>query len=119
MTKRNKPRRPREIDRAVKEFRAASRAELAKTEVVQFRMDTDDLQRLYRVCALNKKPVGTLVREWVLERTGRESTTTGAANGLEQDIAEIKRQLKLMDDKFEQLQAAITHTLNARKSKSA
>ena len=119
-TKKNKPQRPPEIDQAVKEFRTASRAELAKKEVVQFRMDTDDLQKLYQVCALNKKPVGTLVREWVLERIGYESATTNlTANKLEQDIADINCQLNFMRDTFERLEAAIIHNLNERRSKSA
>lgn len=119
-TRKNRPKRPPEIDEAVKEFRTASRAELAKKEVVQFRMDTDDLQKLYQVCALKKRPVGTLVREWVLERSGYElATTPKATNKLEQDIADISCQLNFMKEKVEQLEAAIMHDLNERRSKSA
>lgn len=83
MTKpKKRPTRPAEIDEAVKQLRAASRAELAKKEVVQFRMDTEDLQRLYQVCAQRKKPVGTLVREWVLDMTAKELNARSVSAGL-------------------------------------
>jgi hypothetical protein len=120
-SKDNKPQRPAEIDKAVKKFRAVSRAELAKREVVQFRMDTDDLQKLFQVCALNKKPVGTLVRDWVIERTEHELSAKARQKPtkLEQDVADIGRQLNFMKDKFEQLEATINRDLNKRKSKSA
>ncbi len=120
-SKERRPQRPPEIDKAVKEFRATARAELAKKEVVQFRMDTDDLQKLYQVCASKKKPVGTLVREWVLERTGYELSTkeTHKTMRLEQDIAAISRQLNLMKDKFEQLEATIIQDLKKHRSRSA
>lgn len=89
MTKGKHPKRPREIDEAVQQLRAASRQELAKKEVVQFRMDTEDLQRLYQVCAKHKKPVGTLVREWVLDMTEHELSTrsAGSAHGVNDEAA--------------------------------
>ena len=128
-SKGKKLKRPPEIDKAVKEFRAASRSELAKKEVVQFRMDTDDLQQLFQVCALKKKPVGTLVREWVLEHTQQELATfdvtfnheSGEAQRaikLEQDIAEINSQLNDIKHNVERLEAVMIKDLH-RKTKNA
>lgn len=120
-SKANKSQRPSEIDKALKEFRATSRAELAKKEVVQFRIDTEDLQKLYQVCALKKKPVGTLVREWVLERTEHilSAKETPKTIKLEQNISDISRQLNFMKDRFERLEAIITQDLPSGKSKTA
>lgn len=118
-TRKPKPSRPQEIDQAVKKFRAASRAALAKKEIVQFRLETSDLNKLYQVCALKKKPVGTLVREWVLEHTDRELAQRQKANRTELDIADLSRQLNFMREQFERIEETIIRHGNKRRSKSA
>lgn len=54
------------------EMAARSRAEVAKTEIVQFRLDADNITRPYEFATELKKPVGTMVREWLLERIEAE-----------------------------------------------
>jgi hypothetical protein len=50
---------------------------VAKSEQFNFRMDADTIKRLYAVAAEQRKPVGALVREWVLEKIeGRQQTPT-------------------------------------------
>jgi hypothetical protein len=51
---------------------ARAKTRVAKTEIVQFRLDADNITRLYEFATELKKPVGTMVREWVLERMAAE-----------------------------------------------
>lgn len=71
---------PEELSRRKRETLLQARAEVAKTGIVQFRIDEESIQRLYDRARELKKPIGTMAREWVLERLaaeeGRSSSVT-------------------------------------------
>lgn len=52
---------------------------VAKSEQFNFRMDSETMKRLYKVASELKKPVGALVREWVLERLNQEQKCPSTA----------------------------------------
>jgi hypothetical protein len=67
-----------ELAKRKKSMTARAREEVAKTEVVQFRVDTDSIEKLYNQATKAKMPLGTMVRQWVLERlTVEEKGTSG------------------------------------------
>jgi hypothetical protein len=63
----------KQLEDRMSKLKASARAEVAKTEVMHFRIDAPSIERLYVLAAQKKKPVGALVRQWVLERIELES----------------------------------------------
>ena len=57
-----------ELARRKSEMTARARAEVAKTEIVQFRIDADNISKLYEHAARVKMPIGAMVRKWVMDR---------------------------------------------------
>lgn len=49
---------------------------VAKTEQLNIRIDENSIQDLYSIAALQGKPVGTMVREWIIERLKSEQQAT-------------------------------------------
>lgn len=45
---------------------------VAKTEQLNIRIDQDSIARLYSLAGKQGSPVGTMVREWILERLDAE-----------------------------------------------
>jgi hypothetical protein len=82
-----------ELTRRKNEMTARARAEVAKTEIVQFRVDADNIQKLYEHAAKLKLPVGTMVRQWVMDRLSAEE------NGELHDIASLHARF----DRFEEI----------------
>lgn len=41
---------------------------VAKTEQLNIRMDEDNIYRLYNIAGRAGRPVGTMVREWIIDR---------------------------------------------------
>lgn len=60
--------RPAHIDKAMKELRSFARSEMAKTEIIQFRVDQADFERLVEAATAYQMPMGAMVRDWVLDR---------------------------------------------------
>jgi len=56
-----------ELEKRKAEMAAAARTEIAKSGFIQFRLEPANILKLYKEAAKSKKPVGTMVREWVLE----------------------------------------------------
>lgn len=54
-----------------------------KDEVMKFRLESETLERLLTLAAKSNKPVGTLVREWVIEKLD-------SLEGIQQETPEIK-----------------------------
>ena len=50
---------------------------IAKTEQLNIRIDEDSITRLYALAGKQGKPVGTMVREWILDRLGSEEQSGG------------------------------------------
>jgi predicted HicB family RNase H-like nuclease len=44
-----------------------------------FRLEGKDIKRLYKLAGKQQRPVGTLVREWVLERLKKEESSKYSA----------------------------------------
>jgi hypothetical protein len=63
-----------ELTKRKAEMVARARSEVAKTEVVQFRLDAPNIEKLYSYAATNKVALSALVREWVLDRLEQETT---------------------------------------------
>ena len=64
---------------------------VAKTEQFNFRVNSETIKRLYKTAAEQKKPVGALVREWVLERLNKEQKAPSSAD-LMQEIHALREQ---------------------------
>jgi prophage antirepressor-like protein len=62
----------KEIDKREAQLRAEARKEIAKREIFHFRIDSESIEKLYEVAGKKRKPVGTMVREWVMERLDHE-----------------------------------------------
>jgi hypothetical protein len=69
-----------ELDRRKAQTGERARAEVAKTEIMQFRLDAESIERLYAQSAKCKLPVGAMVRQWVLERLAKEEAHTSSAD---------------------------------------
>jgi hypothetical protein len=74
---------------------ARAKAEIAKSGIVQFRFEPANILKLYEASAKCKKPVGTMVREWVLERLQQEH---GGAGG--DKIQNIEKRLTALESKM-------------------
>jgi len=61
-----KGKRPAHINKAMKELRSYARSEMAKTEIVQFRVDQSDFERLVEAASQLEMPMGAMVRQWVI-----------------------------------------------------
>lgn len=64
---------------------------VAKSEQFNFRMDSDTIKRLYEMAAEQHKPVGALVRDWVVERLNHEQKAPSSAD-IMQEIQALREQ---------------------------
>ena len=55
-------------DRAISNLRQEAQNRAIKNEVMKFRLESETLERLLILSQKCNKPVGTLVREWVIEK---------------------------------------------------
>lgn len=83
----------KELAKRKNEMTQRARADVAKTEIMQFRLDTDTIQKLYEHADKAKMPVGTMVRQWVMDRLTIEE------NGGQNDIASLHARF----DRFEEI----------------
>ena len=60
----------KKIDRekAIANLREEAHCQVLKNEVMRFRLEAENLDRLLKFAKKINKPVGTLVREWVIEK---------------------------------------------------
>jgi hypothetical protein len=60
----------KKIDRqkAILSLRKEAEERVIKDEVMRFRLESETLQKLLELSKKTKKPAGTLVREWVIEK---------------------------------------------------
>jgi hypothetical protein len=74
-----------------------ARSEIARKEVVQFRLEPDAIEQLYDIAGKRRKPVGTLIREWIMERLQVESaggvTTEQRLSRVEEQITKLTKKL--------------------------
>jgi len=61
-----------DLEQRKKRLVETARSEVAKREVMHFRLDATTIEALYAIAEEHQKPVGTMVREWVTERLNQE-----------------------------------------------
>lgn len=66
-----------EIAARRKRMQSEALASVAKTEQLNIRIDEDSIVRLYKLAGKESKPVGTMVREWILDRLRAEERPGG------------------------------------------
>ncbi len=81
-------------ERAIANLREEAQRQIIKSEIMRFRLEEETFARLLNFAAKIKKPVGTLVREWVVEKLDqaeskpKESPQTKAINIITTSLAE-------------------------------
>lgn len=63
---------PEELKARKSKIQDEALAAVAARGQFNFRLDGDDIKRLYAIAGQHKQPVSTMVREWVLQRLGEE-----------------------------------------------
>jgi hypothetical protein len=86
------------ISKALSEMKQAVRADVIKRQVLHFRIDESNIAQIYEVAARKKEPVGSMIRQWVIERLQQEQSPTPepGANKLlniEKRLANIEKSL--------------------------
>ena len=61
-----------ELQKRKDELKQIVHADIVRREVMQFRLEPDNIEKLYRIATEMRKPVGTLVREWITDRINSE-----------------------------------------------
>ena len=85
----------KQLQQRMSKLTAAARAEVAKTEVMHFRLDPQSIERLYGLAGQKRKPVGAMVREWVLERMEQELSS--APNPKSVSLMDIDKRLESIE----------------------
>ena len=63
------------LAKAKANLKAYVRKDLSKRELVQFRIDEDHLKQLLEMAEKEKMPLGTMVRDWVIEKLQEKQNT--------------------------------------------
>ncbi len=79
-----------EIEKRGRRMQQEALKSVAKREQLNIRMDEENIYRLYEFAKLKGKPVGTLVREWIVERLDLEQQPRDAKSvRLANDVAAL------------------------------
>ena len=70
-----------EIDKRKTALRRAASEQLAKDEQVNFRIEERTIRELQELSSRRGRPLGTMIREWVLERLTQEKLAETDATG--------------------------------------
>ncbi len=94
MTKQELQKRKAELKRMV-------HADIVRREVMQFRLEPENIERLYQIAVKKRKPVGTMIREWVTDRITTELSPAKAEvlslNDIRQPLQEIKERITIFE----------------------
>jgi hypothetical protein len=84
-----------ELQKRKTEMTRRARRDIAKTEIIQFRLDKSSILKLYELAEKNKKHVGTMVREWVLEKieNKQDKDSKHFFTGLPERVALLERKV--------------------------
>lgn len=71
---------------------------IAKTEQLNLRIDAEGIERLYEMSGKIGKPVGTMVREWIMERleqeeAGAQESPAVALAVIQQKVSQLQQTL--------------------------
>lgn len=61
-----------QLQNRVNKLKRKARDYIVKTEILQFRLDEDTYRDLFSLAEAYRKPVGTLVREWITNKVQQE-----------------------------------------------
>lgn len=67
---------------------------VAKTEQLNIRIDQESIVRLYEIARKNGKPVGTMVREWILDRIEAEVSSGDPINKLSELVLGLQARIE-------------------------
>ncbi len=89
-----------EIEKRRNRVRQAAMDSIASRGQFNFRLDGNDIKRLYVLAKKTKRPVSSMVREWVLDRLekeeGKKITSPPWARSMEQRIAELEKTILML-----------------------
>jgi hypothetical protein len=101
--------------------RAANQQEalrsIAKTEQLNLRIDAEGIERLYEMSGKIGKPVGTMVREWIMERLEQEEA--GAEEPPAVALAVIQRKVSQLQQTLFPLKRPAHKSASASSKKPA
>ncbi len=81
--------------------REAARKELIKSEVMTFRIPSDELEKLYSLAEKLNVRVTVMVRDWVVERLTAELGEKNQATALPNwEIQDIRNRLAVVEEKL-------------------
>lgn len=63
----------KQFDKLLSKATVQMKGEIAKREVIPFRLDEQSVKQLQEIAVKKRQHVGALVREWVLERLAKEN----------------------------------------------
>jgi len=81
-----------EIEKRGRRMQQEALKSVAKTEQLNIRMDESNIVRLYDLARIKRKPVGTMVREWIVERLDCEEQAPSSAD--ESIVVEFTGQMR-------------------------
>jgi len=107
-----------ELQKRKNEMTAQARAEVAKTEIVQFRVDAENISKLYDHAMASKMPIGTMVRQWVLERLRNEENRELNEKREDESLASLNAKLDYwvevdMAERYELIAFTATQSIRA------
>lgn len=66
-----------ELQKRKAELKKMVHADVVRREVMQFRLEPESIEKLYKIAVKKRKPIGTIIREWINERIEAELIDPG------------------------------------------
>lgn len=92
-----------ELQKRKTELKKMVRADIVRREVMQFRLEPESIEKLYKIAVTKRKPIGTMIREWINERINAElvesktRTKTVSYSDLKTPLEEIKERISVCE----------------------
>ena len=103
------------LEQRIGRVREKARDYIAKTEVVQFRLDEITHRELFSIAEQLRRPVGSIVREWVTERIKQELVVQKTDNR-NQPSATTSAQVADLQNQIEDLRRIVSEKLGNHKT---
>ncbi len=107
-----------ELKKRKAELKKLVHAEIVRREVLQFRLEPENIDRLYRIAAKKRKPVGTLIREWMIEKINLEAQETNIYQAVTPDYLLLNVIRDKLQSGLEKSLEEIKITLLSKQSKA-
>jgi hypothetical protein len=89
--------RTAKINKALDELKQSARTDIARRGILHFRINEANVLELYEIAANKKKALGTMIREWVLERLKQEQN-----GGPNDKLHDLDERLKALEKRWSQ-----------------